>query len=79
MYAQTLDELREKEKRIEKDLLDGLRSNKNITLNKLFDLWCSIKRGLKDNTLQNYKYMYNKFVRPNFGTLKLYQIKKNGR
>ncbi len=76
VYAQTLDELREKEKRIEKDLSDGLRSNKNITLNKLFDLWCSIKRGLKDNTLQNYKYMYNKFVRPNFGTLKLYQIKK---
>ena len=78
VYAPTLDELREKEKQIARDVSDGIKTDKrNTTVNDLFDLWCTIKRGLKDNTFQNYKYMYNTFVRHNFGRLKLYQIKKS--
>ncbi len=78
VYASTLDELREKEKEIEKDLHDGiLAETKNTTLNELFDLWCTLKRGLKDNTFQNYKYMYNLFVSPGIGKYKISMIKKS--
>ena len=29
-----------------------------------------MKRGLKNNTFENYKYMYNTFVRPVIGSKK---------
>ena len=29
------------------------------------------RRGLKDNTFQNYQYMYNQFVYPDFGQSKV--------
>ena len=77
IYAKTLDELREKEKEVERDISDGIKTElRNTTVNELFDLWCQIKRRLKDNTFQNYKYMYNNFVRPRFGKLRIAQIKK---
>lgn len=78
IYGKTLDELREKEKEVDRDISDGIKAEKrNTTINELFDLWCHIKRGLKDNTFQNYKYMYNTFVRPKFGKLKISQVKKS--
>ena len=78
IYGKTLEELREKEKEVERDISDGIKAEKrNTTINELFDLWCHIKRGLKDNTFQNYKYMYNTFVRPKFGKLKISQVKKS--
>lgn len=77
IYGRTLDELREKEKEAERDIADGIKTEKrNTTVNELFDLWCQVKRGLKDNTFQNYQYMYNLFVRPKFGKLKISQVKK---
>lgn len=78
IYGKTLDELREKEKEVDRDISDGIKAEKrNTTINELFDLWCHIKRGLKDNTFQNYKYMFNTFVRPKFGKLKISQVKKS--
>ena len=77
IYGKTLEELREKEKEVDRDISDGIKAEKrNTTINELFDLWCHIKRGLKDNTFQNYKYMYNTFVRPKFGKLKISQVTK---
>ena len=78
IYGKTLEELREKEKEVDRDISDGIKAEKrNTTINELFDLWCHIKRGLKGNTFQNYKYMYNTFVRPKFGKLKISQVKKS--
>ena len=78
IYGKTLEELRAKEKEVDRDISDGIKAEKrNTTINELFDLWCHIKRGLKDNTFQNYKYMYNTFVRPKFGKLKISQVKKS--
>ena len=78
IYGKTLEELREKEKEVDRDISDGIKAEKrNTTINELFDLWCHIKRGLKDNTFHNYKYMYNTFVRPKFGKLKISQVKKS--
>ena len=77
IYAKTLDKLRDKEKEVTKDILDGIQiGKKNITLNDLYYRWLELKRGLKDNTLQNYKYMYEQFVEPDFGNIKIMQLKR---
>lgn len=78
IYAATLEELRQKEEEAKVDQYDGIKiETKKITVNDLFDLWCDLKRGVKDNTLQNYKYMYNMFVRANFGKLRVTAVKKS--
>lgn len=78
VYAKTLEELREKEQEIQRDKNDGIRTEaKNTTLNDIFDLWIKLKKGLKDNSFQNYQYMYHMFVYPDFGMRKVMQIKKS--
>ena len=58
IYAKTLDELREKELDILRDTLNGIKANgKNLTVNDFYKKWENLKRGLKDNTFQNYKYI----------------------
>ena len=77
IYAKTLKELREKETEIERDKLDGIRGDSRfITVNDLFDLWVEVKRGVKANTMQNYKYSYEKFIRDGFGDKKIAFVKK---
>lgn len=64
VYAPTLNELRiqkEKIKLIEKEGLLG--ANDNLTVNDIYEVWIKVKKGVKDNTLQNYKYMYEKFIK----------------
>ena len=78
VYAKTLQELREKEADILKDKCDGIKAEaRHVTVNDLFDLWKQLKRGLKNNTLENYLYMYSMFVRPGFGKLKISTLKKS--
>ncbi len=77
VYAATLEKLREKEDEIFRDKMDGIKTDaKNTTVNDMFELWLVIKKGLKDNTFQNYKYMYKTFVEPDFGRYKLVAVKK---
>lgn len=77
VYAKMLEDLREKEKEIKRDKSDGIKAEaRYVTINDLFDLWKQIKRGLKDNTFQNYQYMYNTFVRPEFGKTRVSTVKK---
>ena len=77
-YAKTLEELREKEKQIQKDKCDGIKAEaRYLTVNDVFDTWRQLKRGLKDNTFQNYQYMYNMFVRPNLGKQRVSSLKKS--
>ncbi len=78
VYAETLPELREKEKTIMLDINDGIRTDmKNMKVNDFYNLWISTKRGIKENTMQNYRYMYKKFVEPSFGRLKLADVRKS--
>lgn len=78
IYAKTLDELRRKEMELTVDQFDGIRTDKqHTTVNDMFELWCELKRGLKHNTFQNYKYMYNNFVRNSFGKLRVASVKKS--
>ena len=68
IYAQTLEELRIKEEVVVRDEMDGIRAEARCTtLNELFEVWAQVKRGLKDNTYQNYLYVYRQFVEPDFG------------
>lgn len=78
VYAPTLEELRIKEEIITKDKVDGIKTESRfITVNDLFALWKQLKKGLKDNTFQNYKYMYEMFVAPRFGKLKISTLVKS--
>ena len=78
VYAKTLEELRIKEEQIEKDKSDGIKAEaRYTTLNDLFDLWKTLKRGLKDNTFQNYTYMYDTFVRHVIGDEFVTKFKKS--
>lgn len=69
VYANSLGELREKEKEITKDQLDGIRTycGGKATLNFVFDRYIATKVDLKLNTKTNYTYMYDKYVRNGFG------------
>ena len=77
VYAKTLEELREKENDVLRDVLDGIRADRsNLTINDLFHLWVQLKRGLKENTFSNYKYMYAQFVEGKFGETPIAELKR---
>lgn len=77
VYAKELSELRKKEVKIRRAIEDGLDPDRaeRITLNELFDEYISQKYDLKQSTLTNYKYMYNHYVRVDFGKRRISKIK----
>ncbi len=78
VYAQTLDELRKKEEEIQRDELDNIKADaRNLTLNDMYELWKQLKRGLRDNTFEGYKYVYETFVRDSLGKKRICDIKKS--
>ncbi len=79
IYAGTLKELREKEKKLQIDINDGLRTDgENLTINNIFDRWKDIKKRLvRDNTMSNYIYMYETYVKPNFGKRRIKKVVKS--
>jgi len=77
VYAPDLAMLREKEKRLMKDQLDGLDiyAAGRATVNETFDRYMSTKYELRESTRSNYLYTYDHFVRDTFGKKKLIDIK----
>lgn len=76
--AITLEELREKELDVLRDVLDGVKVDKNnLTVNDMYNSWIQLKRGLKENTFSNYKYMYKMFVEPDFGKNRITDLKRS--
>lgn len=77
IYAQDLATLREKEKQLMKDQLDGLDLYVagKATVNDTFDRYMSTKYDLRETTRSNYIYMYDRFVRDTFGRKKIADIK----
>lgn len=75
--------LREKEKEIQKSLLEGAKKRSvSITLNEMFDIYIQNKRyrgkALSPNSIRNYKGMYNKHIRESYlGKMKVQDIKKS--
>ncbi|MBQ9489456.1 MAG: site-specific integrase [Lachnospiraceae bacterium] len=76
VYASTLEELREKEKQIQRDLLDGIYSRLSAatSLNELFERDMFVK-GLRESTRFNYVSMWNKKVKNTLGVMRVCDIK----
>ena len=64
VYALSLEELREKERQIQRDIEDGVDSKKadTTTLNDMFKKYMAGKTELKQSTRTNYNYMYKNYV-----------------
>lgn len=78
IHALTLEELRQKEGEIERDQRDRIRPEaRNVTINEMYELWKQLKRGLKDNTFQNYRFMYDQYVAPRFGKKRISALVKS--
>lgn len=76
--ALTLQELREKEKAITRDKIDGISVGKQRqTVNDFYYLWKHQKRGLKANTFSNYIWMYDTFVSQTLGKRKIMDVKES--
>lgn len=70
VYAKTLSELREKEKIIEKEIASGVKHDgSTMTVDELFELWFSLKRGVRDTTLHTYTCAYKYEISPLLGSI----------
>lgn len=77
IYANSLNTLRTREKKIIHDMDDNIQtSNLNLRLNDLYNIWIAVKKGLKPNTFNNYKYMYEHFVKESLGKYKVRTLRK---
>ncbi|MDO5519836.1 MAG: tyrosine-type recombinase/integrase [bacterium] len=77
LYANDLVTLREKEKQLMKDQLDGLDlyAKGRATINDTFDRYMATKYDLRESTRSGYLYNYNHYVREEFGRKKILDIK----
>ena len=77
VYSTDLGVLREKKEQLLRDQMDGLDIyvGGKATINQTFDRYMSTKEHLRDTTKANYHYMYNKFVRDDFGDKLLTSVK----
>lgn len=77
IYSKDIMELRQREEKLIKDQLDGLNTYVagNASVNFLFDRYIATKSELRKTTMQNYTYMYNRFVRDGFGRRKIGSVK----
>ena len=77
IYAQDLATLREKEKQLMKDQLDGLDLYVagKATVNDVYDRYISTKCDLRITTRSNYDYIYDRYVRNSFGKRKIANVK----
>lgn len=77
IYSTDLLKLREREKQLMKDQLDGLDlyAAGTATLNYTFERYMSTKCDLRRSTYSNYKYIYKHFVQDGFGKRRIAEIK----
>ena len=76
-YAKDLPQLRDKEKALLKDRMDGLDlyTRGRADINFVFDRYISTKNELRSTTMTNYVYTYDHFVRSGFGKKKIAEVK----
>lgn len=78
VYASTLEELREKEDAIARDIATGIKvGENNVTVDDIYEMWKNDKQGLKETTFGNYQYMYEHFVKGDFGSIKIRNVEKS--
>lgn len=78
IYAKTLNDLRAKAEKIQVDLTEGIKTGiDKLTINDVYKLWLSLKRGIRKVTLLNYEYMYMQYVYSEIGEIKLVKLKRS--
>ena len=77
IYANTIVELREKEKALFRDQLDGLDmyARGRATVNMTYDRYITTKKNLRDSTFNGYQYTYDHLVRDTFGNKMIAEVK----
>lgn len=77
IYSKDLGKLREKEKLIHLDQIEGVNTYVagRANLNYVFDRYMKTKSELRETTYTNYTYMYDHYVREGFGKRKIAEIK----
>ena len=68
------ESLREMEKVILKDQMDGIETKSKLTLNDQWDADIADKPELKQSTRTNYRYMYDKYIRDDIGKMLIKSI-----
>ena len=78
VYAATAKDLADKEQTLRKEIEQGqYTANRNITLNKFFELWIDQKRRtVKTNSVRLYKSHYNNHIKDQFGNKKIKSIER---
>ena len=77
IYSKNLLTLRDKEKELCIDKLDGIDSylRAKATVNFLFDRYITTKNNLRSDTRTGYIYTYNKYIKPALGNRKIGDIR----
>lgn len=76
VYASTLQELRQKEKEIQKQIDDGIDYEAGqITVIELLEKYISLKKGVRYNTQVGYQFVLNLVKKEDFGHRKISTIK----
>lgn len=76
VYAKTLDELREKEADIQRDIIDGINSKAgDMTVAELTDRYMKLHRELKKNSIRAYSSAVNKIHASEFGQRRIKSVK----
>ena len=75
-YADTLQDLRREEAKIEADARDGIQADAaNITFNALFEHMLESKTGLKESTRRTYLRTYCTYIKDSLGNRKVQSIR----
>jgi len=81
IYAPTLPKLRAKEEAVKTDIMDGISPDvTKTTINEMYERWkgarfLDVEIGtLRDSTYSNYCYMFEHFVKPNFGDMRIKEV-----
>ena len=74
LYARTLEELDEKKDEISLNNIYNIKPT-SYRLNDVYEMWKDHKTGIKDNTKQNWCYMYERYAKGDVGTVKIRDLK----
>ena len=74
VYANSLEELDEKKENISLNTIYNIKPN-SYRLNDVYELWKDHKTGVKDNTKQNWCYMYDRYAKKDVGMVRIKDLK----
>ena len=78
VYAKDLDALRLKEQKLQLNRLEGLRdAPSDLTVEKVFETWIKLKRGIKPSTHSGYIQIFNSLIRPDIGKKRVVLMKRS--